>query len=114
MAALAYGGGWELRQLFVEPGAAALACNVAAYPAWCLIRFTLLFGQHHLLFGLAALAAGSAALLRGGRGLALAAGALSLFAIANYNVETGALALVLALIAGAAAPPPRASGQDAA
>ena len=112
-AALAYGGGWELRQLYVEPGAAALACNIAVYPAWCLIRFALLFGQLHLLFGLAALAAGSVALLRGGRGLALAAGALALFAIANYNVETGALALVLALIAAAGAVRQRSSGQDA-
>jgi hypothetical protein len=111
--ALAYGGGWELRRLLVEPGSAALACNVAVYPAWCLIRFALLFGQHHLLFGLAALAAGSTALLRGGGGIALAAGALALFAIANYNVETGALALVLALIAAAGAAPQRSSGPDA-
>jgi hypothetical protein len=113
VAALAYGAGWELRQLFVEPGAAALACNVAAYPPWCLVRFALLFGQHNLLFGLAALAAGAAALFRGGRGPALAAAALALFALANYNVGTGAFALVLALIAGAGSAPRRAAGQDA-
>jgi len=109
---LLYGGTWWLREHYVEPGDAALACSVTTPPSWCVIRSALLFAQHNLLFGGTALIASSAALLRGGRGLALLGGALSLLALADYNVGTGALALVLTLIACVAAPPERALGQD--
>jgi len=97
--ALAYGAVWQLRELYVQPSAAALACNAASHPSWCSIRFALLFCQHNALFGAAALIMGGAALFRGGRGAAVAAMGLSAAAIANYNVEMGALALVAGLIA---------------
>lgn len=102
--ASAYGAAWALRQIYVEPGAVALSCNAAGHPPWCALRAALLFAQHNLLFGAAALAAGALALLRGGRASALSAAVLALFAIANYNVDMGALGLVFGLIAGVAAP----------
>ena len=90
---------WWLRQSFVEPSNIALICNAVPHPRWCLIRFAILIGQHHGLFGFAALIAGAVALFRGGRGASIAAAALSVAAIVNYNVEMGALALICGLIA---------------
>ncbi|HUC61985.1 MAG TPA: hypothetical protein VMF53_08505 [Alphaproteobacteria bacterium] len=97
--ALAWAGSWELRQIYVEPSAAALTCNATPHPDWCTIRFTLLVGQHSSLFGVAALVAGAVALFRGGRAPAAVAAVFAAIAIANYNVEMGALALVLGLVA---------------
>ena len=108
----AYGAAWGLRQLYVEPASVALICNAASHPPWCAVRSALLFGQHNLLFGAAALAAGAAALFRGSGGLAVAAAGLSVVAIANYNVDMGALGLVFGLIAGVGAGP-RRSPDDA-
>jgi len=101
----AYGVAWGLRQLYVEPTQVALICNAASEPPWCAVRSAILFGQHNLLFGAAALAAGAAALFRGSGGLAVAAAGLSVIAIANYNVDMGALGLVLGLIASVGAGP---------
>jgi hypothetical protein len=101
----AYGAAWGLRQLYVEPTSVALICNAVSHPPWCAVRSAILFGQHNLLFGAAALAAGAAALFRGSGGLAVAAAGLSLVAIANYNVDMGALGLVFGLIAGVGAGP---------
>jgi hypothetical protein len=97
--ALAYGGSWWLRQRFVEPSDVALVCNVTPHPGWCSIHFAILAGQHNLLFGAGALVVGLVALFRGGRGPAIAAAALSIVAIVNYNVGMGALALVFGLVA---------------
>ncbi|HYB10606.1 MAG TPA: hypothetical protein VEJ16_13130 [Alphaproteobacteria bacterium] len=96
---LAYGGSWWLRERFVEPSDVALICNVKPHPGWCSIHFAILAGQHNLLFGAAAVVAGLVALFRGGRVPAIAAAALSVVAIVNYNVGMGALALVFGLIA---------------
>lgn len=98
---------WELREVYVEPSAAALTCNVTPHPGWCAVRFAILIGQHNSLFGAAALVAGVVALFRGGRGPALTAAALAAAAIVNYNVEMGALALVFGLIASVRARPAR-------
>lgn len=102
--ALAFGASWELRALFVEPSEAALVCNAAPHPSWCVVRFAILAGQHNALFGAAALIAAAVALFRGRRGFALAAAGLAVVAMVNYNVEMGALALVLGLIASVGAP----------
>jgi hypothetical protein len=101
----AYGAAWGLRQLYVEPTQLALICNAASHPPWCAVRAAILFGQHNLLFGAAALAAGAGAFFRASGGLSVAAAGLSVVAIANYNVDMGALALVLGLIAGVGAGP---------
>jgi hypothetical protein len=98
-AGLAWAGCWQLRQIYVEPSAAALACNATPHPDWCAIRFAILIGQHTALFGAAALIAGALALFRGGRGPAAFAAVFAAIAIANFNVEMGALGLVLGLIA---------------
>lgn len=101
---------WWLRQRFVEPSDVALVCNAVPHPSWCWIRFAILISQHNDLFGVAALIAGGLALIRGGRGPAIAAAALSIAAIVNYNVEMGALGLVFGLIASVrsrSAPLPR-------
>jgi hypothetical protein len=97
--ALAWTGSYEVRAIYVEPSAAALACNATPHPDWCWIRFALLAGQRSSLFGVAALIAGAVALFRGGRRPAAVAAVFAAIAIANYNVEMGALALVLGLIA---------------
>jgi len=105
--ALAFAASWGLRETYVEPSSAALACNIPDHPSWCFIRFAILFGQRNALFGMAALLAGGIALLRGGRPWAIAAAALAVAAIVNFNVEMGALALVLGLIAAARTRAPR-------
>jgi hypothetical protein len=104
IAGLGYGS-WWLRQVYVEPSAAALACNATPHPGWCAIRFALLVGQRGSIFGVAAVATAAVALFRGGHGAALAAIALAVVAIVNYNVEMGALALVVGLVAGLRAKP---------
>jgi len=104
---------WWLRQVYVEPSAAALVCNATPHPGWCAIRFALLIGQRGSLFGAAAVAAAAVALFRGGRGAALAAIALAVLAIVNYNVEMGALALVVGLVAGLRSKPSERPRVDA-
>jgi len=104
--ALAYGGSWWLRERFVEPSDVALVCNVTPHPGWCSIHFAILAGQHNLLFGAAALVVALVALFRGGRVPAIAAAALSVVAIVNYNVGMGALALVFGLVASVRVRPP--------
>ncbi|HLI11795.1 MAG TPA: hypothetical protein VKY65_09370 [Alphaproteobacteria bacterium] len=110
----AYGVSFELRQAVVEPSAAAMACAARPYPTWCILRFAILAGQHSALFGVIALVTGILALLRGGRVLAIAAAALSMPAIVNFNVEMGVLALVFGLIAGVRMPRPERELLDGA
>lgn len=114
MLALAYAAAWELRQLYIEPSAVALVCNAASHPSWCAIRFAILFAQREALFGIAAVVMGGVALLCGGPKAAIAAIALSALAIANYNVEMGALALVAGLIASVGRGRRRLPGEGAA
>ena len=104
---LAYAASWWLRQRFVEPSEVTLVCNSVPHPSWCAVRFAILAGQHNALFGAAAVVVAMAALFRGGRAVAIAASALSIAAIVNYNVEMGALALVFGLIASVRTRPTR-------
>ena len=90
---------YALRQTIIEPSAASLACGSDAPPWWCPVRQAILVGQSDELWGIAAFVAGLLAVLRGGWWAAALAAGLSLTAIVNYNVEMGALALVLALLA---------------
>jgi hypothetical protein len=113
IAGLAWAAAWYLRLTIIEPGAAALACASDQPPGWCPLRQAILVGQLDGLWGLAALAFGLLALLRGRAWSAVAAAALGVIAMVNYNVEMGALALIFGLIAAIKGPPPPRPRVDA-
>jgi hypothetical protein len=116
VAAFAWGAAWGLRETIVDPSAAALACASEVPPAWCPLRQAILVGQRDDLWGLAALAFGLLALVRGSSWAAVAAAALGIVAMVNFNVEMGALALVFGMISAVKGPPrprPRADATRA-
>ena len=81
------------RAVYVEPGEWAEICAAAAPSLPCLPRAGLLWLQGHDLWGIAALALGLAAFM--GAPLALAALAVGIAGIVDYNVSWGMLGACL-------------------
>ena len=84
-----------LRLQLIEPPALAHQCTVAAAPAWCGLRQSLILGFLHHIYGYFAAAAAVLALLLPRRVLAWLAAALGAFALQMYCYELGAFALLV-------------------
>lgn len=99
VAVLALAVALTIRYQVVEPRWISTLCRSGDPPGWCQPRDWMLWANRHQLPGFAALAAAAWATLgRGGIGWACAAAALGSFALALYQAELGALALLLALL----------------
>lgn len=88
------GAAW-LRYGLIEQPALADLCAPTTAPAWCPLRQALVLGFLHEVYGVAALVASALALWRRSIALAALAAILGGFALVLYNVEPGALALLL-------------------
>ena len=89
-------GAVAYRAVYLEPRAWGALCAGAAAPLACLPRAGLLWMQHFYLLGIASLACGIAAFfLRGPFALAIAAIALGIVAVENYNASWGMLGAAL-------------------
>jgi len=62
------------------------------------MRQAVLWGQLNMVWGAASLAAGALAFLLGGRALVCAWSTLTALALSNYNVDLGAMGLVLGML----------------
>lgn len=87
-----------LRYGLIEQPALAELCSAAQPPWWCPLRLTLVLGFLHGVYGYAALAVTALALWRRSATLAALAAACGAFALLLYNVDGGALALLLACL----------------
>ena len=83
------------RAWFVEPRAWAALCVAAASPSACVPRGWLLWLQHFGLWGGAALALGLAAFRGAPFAVSVAAVALGVAGVVNYNASFGMLGLAL-------------------
>jgi hypothetical protein len=99
------------RAWYVEPRVWGGLCAAADRPLACLPRAGLLWLQHYYLWGLAALALGLWAFLGGPFAAAVAAVALGIGAVINYNATWGMIGAALGLWAWfrRALPPPGAA-----
>ncbi len=94
--ATAGGGMAAYRAAFIEPRAWGVACAAAAAPLACVPRAGLLWLQREYLFGGVALALGVLAFLgRGPFAVAVAAMAVGIAGVENYNATWGMLGAAL-------------------
>lgn len=77
------------RHWFIEPRHWGATCAAADAPLSCAPRAALMWLQHYWLWGLAALGTGAAAFVTARQGLAVAAVALGVVAVLNYNATWG-------------------------
>ncbi len=89
-------GMWAYRAAYIEPRAWGVLCAAAAPPLACLPRAGLLWLQREYLWGGIALLLGMWAFLaRGPRFVALAAMAVGIAGVENYNATWGMLGAAL-------------------
>jgi hypothetical protein len=92
--AVAMAAAW-LRYGLIESSVIGQACSAVEAPAWCRWRQLLVLGFLHHVYGIAALAVAALALWRRLLWLAWLAAAFGMFALELYDVEAGALALLI-------------------
>lgn len=83
------------RAWFIEPRAWGAICDAAQAPLACLPRQGLLWAQYQYAWGLVALLLGLGAFVIGWLPLAVAAVAMGVAAVVNYNASWGMVAVAL-------------------
>jgi hypothetical protein len=85
------------RQIYVEPREWGVACAVTAPPLACYPRDALLWLQQYYLWGTLSLLLGVWALVRAPLWVAVAAAAVGIAGVVNYNVTWGMLGAALGI-----------------
>ena len=90
-------GFWVFRELTIVPRVYGSLCTMAHPPLVCAPRQAVLWAQYERLFGMAALLAGLIGWALGIGWLAVAAMAIGVAAVVNYNGTEGMIGIALGL-----------------